>query len=275
MAWRLGRKKKDMPGGLWSKCSSCGTMIYTKELVANQSICTSCGFHHTLNAKQRLEITADSDTFQEYFADLAPQDRLQFVDSVPYSEKIEKAQKKTGNADACLTGLCEIKGHTVAIAIIDFSFMGGSMGEVVGEKITRTVELAQEKDLPVFIFSASGGARMHEGAISLMQMAKTCAALHRFRKIGGFSVSVMTNPTTGGVTASFASVCDIMIGEPKALIGFAGPRVIQNAIRQDLPEGFQRSEFLLEKGQLDMIVSREEMRDRLGLLLDYAADCKK
>jgi len=275
MAWRLGRKKKDMPGGLWSKCSSCGTMIYTKELVANQNICTSCGFHHTLNAQRRMEITADPGTFQEYFADLAPQDRLQFVDSIPYSEKIEKAQKKTGNADACLAGLCEVKGHAVAIAIIDFSFMGGSMGEVVGEKITRTVELAQEKGLPVFIFSASGGARMHEGAISLMQMAKTCAVLQRFRKNGGFSVSIMTNPTTGGVTASFASVCDIMIGEPQALIGFAGPRVIQNTIRQDLPEGFQRSEFLLEKGQLDMIVSREEMRDRLSLLLDYAAAGKK
>jgi acetyl-CoA carboxylase carboxyl transferase subunit beta len=270
MAWRLGRKKKDMPGGLWSKCSSCGTMIYTKELVANQSICTSCGFHHTLNARRRIEITADPGTFVEHFTDLKPADRLGFVDAIPYAEKITKAQEKTGNADACLAGTCEIDGHKISLAVLDFSFMGGSMGEVVGEKITRAIELAQQESIPVIIFSASGGARMHEGAISLMQMAKTCGALQRFRKAGGFSISVMTNPTTGGVTASFASVCDILIGEPKALIGFAGPRVIQNTIRQELPEGFQKSEFLLEKGQLDLIVKRDEMRDKLSLLLDYA-----
>ncbi|MDP6128195.1 MAG: acetyl-CoA carboxylase carboxyltransferase subunit beta, partial [Planctomycetota bacterium] len=196
-------------------------------------------------------------------------------DKVPYSEKLEKAQAKTGNADACIAGIAKIQEHEVVLAILDFAFMGGSMGEVVGEKIARAVELAEEKKCPVIIFSASGGARMHEGAISLMQLAKTCAALNRFKEKGGFSISVMTNPTTGGVTASFASVCDILIGEPGALIGFAGPRVIQNTIRQELPEGFQRAEFLLEKGQLDLIVPREEMREKLSTLLDYSAYGKR
>ncbi len=269
MAWRL-KKKKDMPSGLWSKCSSCGSMIYTKELAANLAVCPNCGFHHTVDGRRRIEITADPGTFIEHFTDLRPADRLGFVDKVPYSEKIEKAQKKTGNADACLAGLASIGGVPAVIAVLDFSFMGGSMGEVVGEKVARAVELAGEKKLPLVIFSASGGARMHEGAISLMQMAKTCSALSAFREGGGFSVSVMTNPTTGGVTASFASVCDLMIGEPGALIGFAGPRVIQNTIRQDLPEGFQRAEFLLEKGQIDKIIPRDQMRKELAKILKYA-----
>lgn len=233
-------------------------------------VCPNCSFHHTVDARRRIELTADPGSFIEHFTDLRPEDRLGFVDKVPYSEKIEKAQSKTGNADACLAGTAKIENHDVVLAVLDFSFMGGSMGEIVGEKVSRAVELAGQKQCPVIIISASGGARMHEGAISLMQMAKTCAALHKFREQGGFSISIMTNPTTGGVTASFASVCDVLVGEPGALIGFAGPRVIQNTIRQNLPEGFQRSEFLLEKGQLDMIVPRDEMRSRLGLLLAYA-----
>jgi len=272
MAWRIGRKKKkDMPTGIWSKCSKCGSTIYNKELVANNLVCPNCDFHHTVGARHRIEMTVDPGSFIEHFTDLRPQDRLGFVDKIPYSEKIKKAQAKTGNADACLAGLASIEEHKIALAVLDFSFMGGSMGEIVGEKVARTIELAQENSFPVIIFSASGGARMHEGAISLMQMAKTCSALHLFREDGGFSISVMTNPTTGGVTASFASVCDILIGEPGALIGFAGPRVIKNTIRQELPEGFQRSEFLLEKGQIDMIVSREDMRKQLGKLLTYAS----
>ena len=269
MAFRL-RKKKDMPGGLWSKCPECAKMIYSKELEQNMFVCPECDFHNTVSGRKRIEITADPGTFVEKFTDLQPSDRLGFIDKIPYAEKIVKAQEKTGNADACLAGTCRIGGHEVVMAVLDFTFMGGSMGEVVGEKITLAVELAGEKGIPVLLFSASGGARMHEGAISLMQMAKTCGALKSFHDGGGFSISIMTNPTTGGVTASFASVCDITVAEPNALIGFAGPRVIQNTIRQELPEGFQRSEFLMDKGQVDMIVERSCMRERLGVLLGYA-----
>ena len=269
MAFRL-RKKKDMPGGLWSKCPSCAKMIYAKELEQNQFVCPECSFHNTISGRKRIEITADPGTFVEQFTDLQPSDRLGFIDNVPYAEKIAKAQEKTGNADACLAGTCRIGGHEVVLAVLDFTFMGGSMGEVVGEKVTRAVELAGEKGVPVILFSASGGARMHEGAISLMQMAKTCGALKKFHDGGGFSISVMTNPTTGGVTASFASVCDLTVAEPNALIGFAGPRVIQNTIRQELPDGFQRSEFLLAKGQVDIIVDRASLRERLGVILGYS-----
>jgi acetyl-CoA carboxylase carboxyl transferase subunit beta len=269
MGWGLRRKKKDMPGGLWTKCKDCGAMIYSKEFALNAHVCPKCDFHHTLNGRARIEFTVDPGTFAEKFTDLRPVDRLGFVDKEPYAEKIEKAQLKTGQADACIAGTCEIEGIPVVLAVLDFSFMGGSMGEVVGEKLACAVELAEANNVPVVIFSASGGARMHEGALSLMQMAKTCAALQHLRKKGGVSVSVMTNPTTGGVTASFASVCDFLIAEPKALIGFAGPRVIQNTIRQELPEGFQRSEFLLAKGQIDSIVSRHEMRETLAKVLRY------
>ena len=269
MAFRL-RKKKDMPDGLWSKCSACGAMIFTKELEKNLSVCPKCSFHHTISARRRIEITADPGSFEERFADLQPADRLGFIDEIPYSEKINKAQEKTGNAEACLVGMCTIGGHRNVLAVLDFTFMGGSMGEVVGEKIALAIELAGEEKLPLVVFSASGGARMHEGAISLMQLAKTCGELNHYSKSGGFSISVMTNPTTGGVTASYASTCDILVGEPGALIGFAGPRVIQNTIRQELPEGFQRAEFLLEKGQIDLIAPRQEMRETLARILSYA-----
>ncbi|KAA3612933.1 MAG: acetyl-CoA carboxylase carboxyltransferase subunit beta [Planctomycetota bacterium] len=268
MAWR--RKKKDMPSGLWSRCPGCGATVFNKELEANMRVCPKCGYHHTLAGRRRIELTADPGSFVEKFTELRPTDRLGFVDTIPYAEKIQKAQSKTGNADACLAGLATIEGKEVVLAVLDFSFMGGSMGEVVGEKVARSTELAQEKGLPLIIFSASGGARMHEGAVSLMQMAKTCGALHQLRQDGGFTLSVMTNPTTGGVTASFASVCDILVGEPGSLIGFAGPRVIQNTIRQELPKGFQRAEFLLEKGQIDLIVERSKMRETLSRILSFA-----
>jgi len=268
MAFRL-RRKKDLPGGLWSKCPACAKMIYNKDLEGNLSVCPECGHHHSLGGRRRVELTADPGSFEEYFADLKPSDRLGFVDAVPYAEKLKQAQLKTGNNDACLVGICTIAGQPAVMAALDFTFMGGSMGEIVGEKVARAVELAGSRNLPVAIFSASGGARMHEGAISLMQMAKTCAALHRYREEGGYSLSILTHPTTGGVTASFASVCDVTVAEPGALIGFAGPRVIQNTIRQELPAGFQRAEFLLQKGQVDLIVPRAEMRERLGVLLAY------
>ncbi|MDA1259811.1 MAG: acetyl-CoA carboxylase, carboxyltransferase subunit beta [Planctomycetota bacterium] len=270
MAFRL-RRKKDVPGGLWSKCPACAKMIYNEDLEQNLSVCPECGHHHTISARRRIELTADPGSFEEQWADLLPSDRLSFVDVIPYAEKLAQAQRKTGNADACLVGTAKVGGHAVVIAALDFSFLGGSMGEVVGEKVARAVELAGERGLPVMIFSASGGARMHEGAISLMQMAKTCAALYRYRQQGGYSISVLTHPTTGGVTASFASVCDLAVAEPGALIGFAGPRVIQNTIRQDLPAGFQRSEFLLEKGQVDLIVPRAQLRERLAILLGYGS----
>ncbi|TAH39410.1 MAG: acetyl-CoA carboxylase carboxyltransferase subunit beta [Planctomycetota bacterium] len=270
MAWGRLRKKKDMPGGLWSKCSACGAMVFNKELDANLMVCPTCGFHHTVGGRRRIEMTVDEGSFEEHFTDVLPKDRLGFMDAIPYAEKLVQAQAKTKNTEACIAGTARIEGCDIALAVLDFSFMGGSMGEVVGEKVALATELAEQRNLALAIFSASGGARMHEGAISLMQMAKTCAALHRYRVNGGFSVSVMTNPTTGGVTASFASVCDILIGEPGALIGFAGPRVIQNTIRQELPKGFQRAEFLLEKGQIDMIVKRHEMRATLRRILSYA-----
>lgn len=244
-------------------------MVFTKELESNLRVCPKCKFHNTLGGRRRIEITADPGSFVEHFGELKPKDTLGFVDTIPYSEKITRAQEKTGNTEACLAGTASIEGKDVVLAVLDFTFMGGSMGEIVGEKVTRAAELAKEKSLPLIVFSASGGARMHEGAISLMQMAKSCGALHQLQQSGGFSVSVMTNPTTGGVTASFASVCDILIGEPGALIGFAGPRVIQNTIRQELPKGFQRSEFLLDKGQLDLIVEREDMRSTLNRILSY------
>jgi acetyl-CoA carboxylase carboxyl transferase subunit beta len=197
-------------------------------------------------------------------------DVLGFNDRVPYGEKLVQTKAKTGESDAMVTGLCQIKGIPCALGVMNFSFLGGSMGMVVGEKIALLCELAAEKRLPVVLFACSGGARMHEGAVSLMQMAKTCGALQRLNQVGVASISVMTHPTTGGVTASFASVCDLLIAEPGALIGFAGPRVIATTIKKELPKGFQRSEFLLEKGQIDRIVARAQMRDELARFLAYA-----
>ncbi len=191
------------------------------------------------------------------------------MDRVPYKEKLKTTRSKTGEPDAMIVGTCTVKGHPVVLGAMNFSFLGGSMGIVVGEKVARAVEMAEESSRPLLLFACSGGARMHEGAISLMQMAKTCAALSRLNKAGGFSISVMTHPTTGGVTASFASVCDVLLAEPGALIGFAGPRVIATTIKKELPKGFQRAEFLLERGQIDRIVSRDRMRDELARLLAY------
>jgi acetyl-CoA carboxylase carboxyl transferase subunit beta len=269
MAWTRFGKKKDMPGGLWIKCESCGSMLFRKEFESKHRVCGSCGYHFTLPARERIELTADPGTFKELHAKLEAEDRLNFVDRVPYAKKLKASQKKTGEKDALVLGTCEVKGFPVVMAVMNFSFMGGSMGAVVGEKVTLAIELGIKKKLPVIIVCCSGGARMHEGPISLMQMAKTCGALARMNEAGGFSISVMTHPTTGGVTASFASVCDVLIAEPGALIGFAGPRVIATTIKQELPKGFQRSEFLLERGQVDRIVTRDKMRDELARLIAY------
>ena len=270
MAWTRFGKKKDMPGGLWIKCESCGAMLFRKEFEQRLRVCGTCGYHFTLPARERIALTADAGTFEELWPNLMAQDLLGFNDRVPYGEKLVATRQKTGEADAMVTGTCAIKGIPAALGVMNFQFLGGSMGMVVGEKIALLCEMAAEVQLPVVLFSWSGGARMHEGAISLMQMAKTCGALTRLHQRGVVSISVMTHPTTGGVTASFASVCDLLIAEPGALIGFAGPRVIATTIKKELPKGFQRSEFLLEKGQIDRIVPRVQIRDELARLLAYA-----
>ena len=268
------RKKKDMPGGLWLKCESCGQMIYRKELEEKGRVCPSCEFHFTLPGRERIAMTLDEGTWTERFAEITTLDRLQFNDNTPYLEKVERARSRTQQNEALICGTGKILGRDVVLAVLDFSFLGGSMGEVVGEKIALAAELARKAALPLVIFTGSGGARMHEGVISLMQMAKTCAALAELNDAGGFSICVMTHPTTGGVTASFASVCDVTLAEPGALIGFAGPRVIATTLKQELPAGFQRAEFLLEKGQIDRIVKRSEMKSVLARLVDYSKGSK-
>ncbi len=270
MAWTRFTRKKDMPGGLWIRCESCGQMLFRKEFEAKHRVCGECGHHFTLPGRDRVALTVDPDSFEELHKSLAAVDRLKFHDRMPYKDKLSATRKKTGEKDAIITGTATIKGNPVVVAVMNFQFLGGSMGMVVGEKISLAVEKALELRHPLIIFSCSGGARMHEGAISLMQMAKTCGALKRLDEAGLLSISVMTHPTTGGVTASFASVCDVLIAEPGALIGFAGPRVIATTIKKELPEGFQRSEFLLDRGQIDRIVPRDKMRDELARLIAYA-----
>ena len=266
MAWSRFKRKKNMPGGLWEKCEGCGAMIFRKDFSALK-LCPDCGHHFSIGARERIELTVDESSFNELWADVSTVDRLDFVG---YAEKIDRTVGKCGNNEAVLTGRAAVHGYSVAFGVMDFAFLGGSMGVAVGEKICRLAELALAEGLPLVIFCASGGARMHEGALSLMQMAKTCGALQRFHEASGFYISVLTNPTTGGVTASFASVADVILAEPGALIGFAGPRVIKETLKQDLPKGFQRSEFLLEKGQVDRIVPRGELRNEIGKLLAYA-----
>ena len=270
MAWTRFGKKKDMPGGLWIKCESCGAMLFRKDFEQKNRVCGTCGYHFTLPARERIALTVDPGSFEELWATLRAQDVLSFNDRVPYAEKLVQTKQKTGASDAIVCGTARVKGVACAMGVMNFQFLGGSMGMVVGEKIALLCELGLEKRLPVVLFACSGGARMHEGAVSLMQMAKTCGALQRLHQAGVPSISVMTHPTTGGVTASFASVCDLLIAEPGALIGFAGPRVIATTIKKELPKGFQRSEFLLEKGQIDRIVPRGQLRDELGRLLAYA-----
>ena len=262
-------KKKDMPGGLWLKCESCSEVIFRKELEEKGRVCPSCGFHFTVPGRERIAMLLDEGTWQEEHEGLEAIDRLGFHDSQPYEKKIERAVRRTGQKEALLCGTGEILGHPVVLAILDFGFMGGSMGEVVGEKIALACEIAMREHRPFLVFTSSGGARMHEGVLSLMQMAKTCASLKALNDAGGFSICVMTHPTTGGVTASFASVTDLILAEPGALIGFAGPRVIATTLKQELPPGFQRAEFLLSRGMIDTIVPRVEMRETLARILDY------
>ncbi|MFN0008854.1 MAG: acetyl-CoA carboxylase, carboxyltransferase subunit beta [Planctomycetota bacterium] len=262
-------KKKEVPGGLWLKCESCSGMIYRKELEDRGMVCPSCDFHFTLPGQARVALLLDPGTWVEHFADLTALDRLDFTDTVKYAEKISKTVQRTGQKEALLLGTGRVDGRPIVLAVLDFTFMGGSMGEVVGEKIALAADLARTRRETLVIFTSSGGARMHEGMFSLMQMAKTSAAIASLNDSGGFSICVLTHPTTGGVTASFASVCDVTLAEPGALIGFAGPRVIATTIKQELPPGFQRAEFLLEKGQIDGIVRRDEMRSAIARLVDF------
>ncbi|MCA8943972.1 MAG: acetyl-CoA carboxylase carboxyltransferase subunit beta [Planctomycetes bacterium] len=270
MAWTRFTRKKDMPGGLWIRCDSCGQMLFRKEFESKHRVCGHCSHHFTLPGRERVALTVDPDSFHELHKSVQASDKLGFNDRIPYKDKLSATRKKTGERDALIVGTATIKGMPVVLAVMNFQFLGGSMGMVVGEKFALAVEKAIELGHPLVVFCCSGGARMHEGAISLMQMAKTCGALSRLNDAGLFSISIMTHPTTGGVTASFASVCDVLLAEPGALIGFAGPRVIATTIKKELPEGFQRSEFLLDRGQIDRIVPRDRMRDELGRLLAYA-----
>lgn len=257
--------KKDIPEGLMNKCKECGTIIYTKELEKNLHVCYNCGFHFPIGAWDRISITLDEGSFREYDADMLTENPLDFPE---YEEKLEKDKQKSGLNEAVVTGEGTIKGMPVIIGVMDSKFRMGSMGSVVGEKITRAIEAAAEKRIPLLLFSASGGARMQEGVLSLMQLGKTSAALAKLHEAGVLYVSVLTNPTTGGVSASFASLGDLNIAEKGALIGFAGRRVIEQTIRQELPDDFQTAEFLLKHGQLDLVVHRKDLKDTLVKVLD-------
>jgi acetyl-CoA carboxylase carboxyl transferase subunit beta len=262
----FGDKKKDMPEGLWTKCPSCGESLYGPALAKNAGVCSHCGHHFTLSAEERLALVADEGSFEEIDAKLNSVNALGFKD---YLGKVKAYQAKTGLMEAVITGRAKIDGLPVVLAVMDFRFLGASMGSVVGEKITRAIELATKERCPVIIFSASGGARMHEGILSLMQMAKTSGALARHSDAKLPYISVLTHPTTGGVTASFATLGDVILAEPKCMIGFAGPRVVKETTHSDLPPGFQTAEFMLEHGLVDMIVPRGDLRTTLTRLLQH------
>ncbi len=259
-------KKVQMPEGLWTKCKNCEEIIYTKEIERNHNVCPKCDYHFRISARERIALVLDEGSFAETDPNITSIDFLKFKDTKKYSDRIKAAVSKSGG-DAIITGTGTIEGLPVVVAVFDFSFLGGSMGSVVGEKVTRAIELGLAQRQPVLVFSSSGGARMQESILSLMQMAKSSAALAKLKKAGIPFLSILTDPTTGGVTASFAMLGDLNIAEPRALIGFAGPRVIEQTIRQKLPEGFQRSEYLLEHGMVDMIVARSEMKQRLAQIL--------
>lgn len=265
-----GRRKKSIPAGLWTKCTECGSVIFNKTLQENLNVCPKCNFHFIIGAQERIRQLLDEGSFVEIHAYLRSKDPLGFQGVKSYLEKLSQDQKKTGLEEACLVGHGNLDSKKVAFGVTDSRFIMGSMGSVVGEKITRLVEFALTKKLPLIIVSGSGGgARMYEGALSLMQMAKTSAALGRLHEAGIPFLSVLTNPTMGGVMASFAALGDLIIAEPKALIGFAGPRVIEQTIRQKLPKDFQTSEFLLDHGLIDMVIERKDLKTTLSQLLNY------
>ena len=262
-------EKLDIPGNLWVKCYKCSQAIFAKDLEANLKVCSKCGYHFKLTAAERIKQLLDEGSFQEIDAKIRSKNFLNFTDSKSYTKRIDEAIAKSNLSDAIATGIGKIAELPVAIGVMDFSFMGGSMGSVVGEKITRMIELAVEKKAPVIILSSSGGARMQEGIMSLMQMAKTSAALGRLRENRLPYISILTDPTTGGTSASYAMLGDINIAEPGALIWFAGPRVIEQTIRQKLPPNFQRAEYLLEHGMVDIVCERKKLKDTLATILKW------
>ncbi len=262
-----GGSKKTVPEGLWAKCPSCAAVLYRAEMERNLEVCPKCGYHNRIGARRRLDLFLDPDAREEIGVELESADPLKFKDTKKYRERLSAAQKNTGEKDALVMMRGQLKGRDIVAGAFEFDFMGGSMGSVVGERFVSGVNMAIERRCPAICFAASGGARMQESLFSLFQMAKTSAALQRLSRHGLPFISVMTDPTMGGVSASFAMLGDINIGEPGALIGFAGPRVIEQTVRETLPEGFQRSEFLLEHGAIDMIVDRRELRDRVANLL--------
>lgn len=268
-------KKKEIPEGLWTKCPKCSTMVFDKELDENLKVCTRCQYHFPISARERIHSLVETCTFEELNADMTSVDVLEFTGVASYTNKLAEYQKSTGLKDAVITGLCKIGEHRAALGVMDFSFLGGSMGSVVGEKLTRLIEKGTEKNLPVIIISTSGGARMYEGMFSLMQMAKTCGALAYHAQAKLPYISVLTHPTTAGVMASYASVGDLIIAEPGAMIGFAGPRVIKDTTQAELPPGFQTAEFLLDHGLIDAIVSRKEMKQQLIEYLSFMTEARK
>ncbi len=268
------QKKKDMPEGLWQKCPGCGEVIHNLDLEENSRVCPKCEHHFTQSAIERITQLLDPDSFSERDAKMASVDPLNFKGVSTYTDRLRKYQKETGLIDAVTTGTGTIEGHRVSIAVMDFSFLAATMGSVVGEKITRSIELATAENIPVIIISASGGARMYEGMLSLMQMAKTSGALARHAQAKLPYISILTNPTTAGVMASYASLGDLIIAEPKCMIGFAGPRVIKETTHQDLPPGFQTAEFLKAHGLVDLICHRRKMRTTLATILSYLSPQK-
>lgn len=263
------KEKKEAPDGLWHKCPECKTTTTVRELQQNSYVCPNCGFHNRINAKEYFAILFDNEQYELLFENIGPKDELQFVDLKPYEARIKEAQRATGLKDAMTVGVGDIEGKGLVVACMNFNFIGGSMGSVMGEKISRGIDYAIEHKLPFMIISKSGGARMMESAFSLMQMAKTSAKLTLLAKAKLPFISYITDPTTGGVTASFAMLGDINVAEPNALIGFAGPRIIKETIKKDLPPGFQRSEFLLEHGFLDFIINRKDMKSKLSDVIEW------
>jgi acetyl-CoA carboxylase carboxyl transferase subunit beta len=266
------RRKRGVPEGLWMRCDGCGATVFKKMVDEHMGVCTEsgCDYHFYVPARKRIEQLLDQDSFEEWYAELASLDPLNFADRRPYPERLREEQTRTGLSEACIVGRGYLRGRPLVCGVTDSAFIMGSMGSVVGEKLTRAIEQATRLALPLVIVSGSGGgARMHEGILSLMQMGKVCAALARYDAAGGLFVSVLTNPTMGGVAASFASLGDIVLAEPKALVGFAGPRVVKATVKAELPEGFQTSEFMLAHGFIDRIVSRPQLRTEIARVIDY------
>ena len=264
-------KSSKIVEGMWLKCTLCRAIIYAKEVERNLKVCPKCDYHFPLSVEERIALLADEKSFQEWDADLVPEDALEFVDTISYTERLHTAQQKTGRNEAIVVGQCTVEGHILGLGVFNFRFMGGSMGSVVGEKICRAIDRSIDARMPFLLITTSGGARMQEGALSLMQMAKTSSVLARFDEAHLPFFVLLTDPTFGGVTASVAMLGDVILAEPKALIGFAGPRVIEQTIKQRLPDGFQRAEFLLEHGMIDRIVARKNLKEEMQTLLQHVS----